>query len=142
MAVPVMLEKEHGYVVFVVVLLTFVNLWAGGKVGRARKQYGIEYPQMYAEKSDRDAWAFNCVQRAHQNMLENVPIFLATLFVSAIFRPGYAAIFGLVRVLGFIAYVQGYASGNPKKRFQGAFGYIGMLGGLVLAIEAGIKLLA
>ena len=35
----------------------------------ARKKFGIKYPQMYAEQSDKNANSFNCVQRAHQNVL-------------------------------------------------------------------------
>ena len=42
------------------------------KVGKARKQFKIPYPVMYAESSHKDANAFNCVQRAHQNSLENL----------------------------------------------------------------------
>jgi glutathione S-transferase len=38
---------------------------------------------MYAEQSDKNAKAFNCVQRAHQNLLENMPFFLTLLFTSA-----------------------------------------------------------
>ncbi|TYZ62206.1 hypothetical protein PybrP1_009799 [[Pythium] brassicae (nom. inval.)] len=110
---------------------------------------------MYAEQSDKNAKAFNCVQRAHQNFLENVPMFLALLFTSAyvtawfelvlsyshvalslslllphaaatshcsVLRPKIAAIAGLVRIAGFILYVSGYSSGDPKKRNRGAFG--------------------
>ncbi|TMW56475.1 hypothetical protein Poli38472_006485 [Pythium oligandrum] len=142
MGVPIILEKEHGYLLFVVVVLFIVNAWAGVKVGKARKLYDVPYPEMYAEKSNKNAKAFNCVQRAHQNMLENMPLFLVLLFTSAIFRPQAAAIFGLIRVLGFAVYVQSYASGDPTKRFRGAFGYIGLLGSLYLTIEAALTLLA
>lgn len=38
---------------------------------------------MYAEQSDKNAKAFNCIQRAHQNLLENIPIFLAFAVASA-----------------------------------------------------------
>ena len=38
---------------------------------------------MYAEKNDKNAKAFNCVQRGHQNVLESIPIFLALLFTSS-----------------------------------------------------------
>lgn len=37
---------------------------------------------MYAESDNKNAKAFNCVQRAHQNVLENIPIFLVLLFTS------------------------------------------------------------
>lgn len=33
-----------------------------------------------------------------------------------------AAIVGLVRIIGFVLYVRGYSTGEPTKRFQGAFG--------------------
>uniref|UniRef100_K3WGK6 Glutathione S-transferase 3, mitochondrial n=1 Tax=Globisporangium ultimum (strain ATCC 200006 / CBS 805.95 / DAOM BR144) TaxID=431595 RepID=K3WGK6_GLOUD len=139
--VQFVLLPEHGYIPLLVVLMGFVNVWAGMKVGKARKKYNIEYPQMYAEQSDKNAKAFNCVQRAHQNMVENLPIFFALLFVSAVFRPGIAAIAGFVRILGFIAYVRGYSTGDPKSRSQGFFGYFGMLASLGLAVEGSLRML-
>ncbi|RHZ18684.1 hypothetical protein DYB37_012680 [Aphanomyces astaci] len=39
------LQREHGYIILVVVLVVFVNFWAGFKVGAARKRYNIKYPQ-------------------------------------------------------------------------------------------------
>ncbi|TMW56477.1 hypothetical protein Poli38472_006487 [Pythium oligandrum] len=141
MGVPVILESGHGYIMLVVVLLFAVSMWAGIKVAKARTLYDVPYPEMYAERSHKNAKAFNCVQRAHQNMLENVPIFLAFLFTSSIFRPRVAAICGLIRVLGFIVYVISYSSGDPTKRVRAVFGYIGALGSIGLTIEAAFRLL-
>ncbi|KAG7400886.1 Microsomal glutathione S-transferase 3 [Phytophthora boehmeriae] len=137
----IQLQFAHGYIPLLVVLLLFVNFWCGIKVGKARKLYGIEYPQMYAEKSDKNAKAFNCVQRGHQNVMENIPLFLALLFTSAVYHPSIAAIAGLVRILGFIAYMRGYSSGDPKKRLQGSFGYLGLLVSIVLSVETSLRLL-
>ncbi len=39
-------------------------------------RHGIEYPQMTSEKHPD----FTCAQRAHQNTLELLPFYLATLF--------------------------------------------------------------
>lgn len=77
---------------------------------------------MYADKDNKNAKAFNCVQRAHQNLLENIPLYLGLLVTSSPFRPEIAAGAGLVRLLGFVFYVRGYASGDPAKRMQGGFG--------------------
>ncbi|KAG1710788.1 hypothetical protein DVH05_013513 [Phytophthora capsici] len=134
------LQPAHGFVPLLVVLLLFVNFWAGIKVGKARKLYGVEYPQMYAEQSDKNAKAFNCVQRGHQNIMENIPIFLALMFTSSIYRPQIAAIASFVRILGFIAYMRGYSSGDPKKRLQGTFGYLGLLGNVVLTVEVSLRM--
>ncbi len=36
-------------------------------------RYNVKYPALYAEKGTPNADKFNCVQRAHQNSLENLP---------------------------------------------------------------------
>lgn len=44
--IQVELQPAHGYVPLLMVVLLFVNLWAGIKVGKARKLYGVDYPQV------------------------------------------------------------------------------------------------
>jgi hypothetical protein len=83
--------------------------------------------------------------------------------LDSVYRPELAAIAGLVRVFGFIAYVSGYSTGDPKKRMQGSFGafrvvydpggriliqvrsrftgYLGLLASLVLTIETSLRIL-
>ncbi|CAK4138071.1 unnamed protein product [Aphanomyces euteiches] len=140
MFIPSTIQPDHGYVILVVVLVAFVNLWAGMKVGAARRAYNIKYPQMYAEKSDEYFLEFNCVQRAHQNMVENLPVFLSLLIASSIYRPMWAALAGLIRVLGFIVYVISYSSGDPEKRLFGSFGFLGLFVSVGLCFEAAFRL--
>lgn len=145
-AVRVSLQPAHGYIPLVVIGAGLVGTWAGFRVGVARKQFNVPYPQMYAEKSDKNANEFNCVQRAHQNVLENLPLFYAMLATSSyvtsglqlpaivyltrtfadvicrIYRPKVAAAAGLVRIAGFVMYVKGYSTGDPGKRRKGNFG--------------------
>ncbi len=95
---------------------------------RARKTYDVKYPLLYADpKDNKNADAFNCIQRAHQNRVENLGGFLALLFCSSIQTPVTAAIAGAVYVAGSLAYFNGYKTGVPKKRNQGAFFYFGLL---------------
>lgn len=44
----------------------------------------MKYPALYAESSNPKAHEFNCVQRGHQNSLEQLPHFLSVFAVSAI----------------------------------------------------------
>ncbi|ETI52774.1 hypothetical protein F441_04130 [Phytophthora nicotianae CJ01A1] len=140
-AVRVSLQPAHGYIPLVVIGAGLVGTWAGFKVGAARKKYNVSYPQMYAEKKDKNANEFNCVQRAHQNVLENLPLFYAMLATSSIYRPKVAAAAGVVRVVGFIVYVKGYSTGDPGKRRRGSFGHLGTLVMLGLSLEASLRLL-
>jgi glutathione S-transferase len=69
--------------------------------------------------TNEEAYAFNLVQRAHQNTIENAPFFLAVLIASWAF-PLYAGIAGLVYLVGRALYMYGYTK-DPKSRMYGAF---------------------
>jgi glutathione S-transferase len=122
-----------------VVLYLIEHMVMGGFVGQARTKYGIPYPSMYAIPgtpryydesmkpkenpmadtiSNEDAFAFNRVQRGHQNMIENAPFFLALLLVAWPF-PLIAGIAGLAYVAGRALYFYGYMQ-SVGSRIYGA----------------------
>eukprot|EP01048_Picozoa_sp_COSAG05_P018964 COSAG05_NODE_2873_length_2554_cov_1.866802_1_plen_144_part_00 len=90
---------DLAFVIIDILLLFVVNFWMSIQVGKARKQYGVDYPNMYAYRTSArdghiykhlakdeeslmgnesitqaDADAYNSVQRAHQNTVENMPL--------------------------------------------------------------------
>nr|XP_022345649.1 microsomal glutathione S-transferase 3-like [Crassostrea virginica] len=77
------LPEHYGCVIFTGLASSFVNMWMGHNVGKARKQYEIPYPIMYSP----DNKMFNCIQRAHQNTLENYPVYLMLLFIGGLQYP-------------------------------------------------------
>ena len=56
---------------------------AEAKINALCCRYGVKYPMLYAPGSDDSANAFNCVQRGHQNSLEQLPHFFAVFAPSA-----------------------------------------------------------
>jgi glutathione S-transferase len=115
------LVEGYGWVVIVLILHLLENIWMARQVGNARKKYKVFYPTMYALESENPkADLFNCVQRAHQNVIEFMPTFVSTLLVGGLQYPRVAAVFGLVYIILRYAYFKGYSTGDPQKRF--AFG--------------------
>lgn len=111
------LPEGYGYVVLVgCVGNTFVNMWMAINVGRARKQYKVEYPEMYSPTSKQ----FNCIQRAHQNTLEGQSQFLTLLFIGGLQYPKISAGVGMIYLASRVAYALGYYTGDPDKRRWGA----------------------
>ncbi|GAA5871634.1 hypothetical protein JCM8547_007103 [Rhodosporidiobolus lusitaniae] len=108
-----------------------VLIFAGSKVSSARNAAKVDYPAAYADNAlaerDAKAKAFNCAQRAHANTLENLPIFLLTLFHSALYHPKLAAAGGSLWIVGRLFYIQGYSTGSPKARGRGHFAYLSFL---------------
>ena len=73
--VAMSLPADYGYVIMTGVGAIFMVMWKGIRVGKARKEHGVQYPDMYSQ----DNKVFNCIQRAHQNTLENMPQFMFLL---------------------------------------------------------------
>ncbi|KAF5186028.1 Microsomal glutathione s-transferase [Thalictrum thalictroides] len=120
------LPTEYGYVVCVLVLYFFVNFYMSIQVGAARKKYKVYYPTLYAlESENKDAKLFNCVQRGHQNALENMPIFFLFLSLGGIKHPIIASSFGLLYTVARFFYFQGYSTGQPDNRVK--FSAVGFL---------------
>ena len=94
---------------------------------KARKAFGVKYPTLYLDSSDKNAKAYNCVQRAHQNSLENLSSFYALLFVAGIRFPIAAAASAAIYNLGRIMYFRGYCTGEPSGRTVGGFLHLGQL---------------
>ncbi|PPQ96358.1 hypothetical protein CVT26_005045, partial [Gymnopilus dilepis] len=120
MSFTVTLPEGFQYVGAALLSTVPLLLFQNRTVSVNRKKAKIEYPQMYAEKaqaeSSRDAYIFNCAQRAHQNTLENIPILYPTALVSGLLYPIPTAIATALWTVGRISYTFGYVSGEPKKR--------------------------
>lgn len=107
------------------------------QVGKARKQYRVFYPTMYAlESENKDAKAFNCVQRGHQNTLEFLPTFLVLLLLGGLQYPIIAAVCGAVYSVARVQYFRGYATGSASARYQsgGRFHGFALIGLLVCTV--------
>lgn len=125
------IKPAFGYVAGVVAISTLVHHgYMAFKVTAARKKYGIKYPHLYADASncpnEEFRHRFNCVQRGHQNCIENEAPFLALLIAAGLKHPITASVAGLTYVAGKILYMQGYATGNPDKRMNGGISYLGL----------------
>ncbi|MEW5311759.1 MAG: hypothetical protein WDW38_003446 [Sanguina aurantia] len=146
---PLMLTvaPAYGYVLAAAVGSWGVHhVYGSLAVGQARKKYNIKYPAMYADEkncaNEQHRNIFNCTQRAHQNCLENQPTFLSLLLTAGVFYPVTAAASGLVYLVGKVMYINGYSSGVPDKRMQGAISYIGLLTLMGCVIRAAATLIS
>jgi uncharacterized membrane protein YecN with MAPEG domain len=106
----------------------------GGNVSRARGRYKIKAPATSGPPE------FERVYRAHQNMNEQVVIFLPSLWLfSAFVSPLWAGIIGLFWVLARIYYAWGYY-GDADRRSVGFL--LGGIAALVLLIGGIVGIIA
>lgn len=129
----------------VIPLMGFVQ---GSVVTTLRQRAKVPYPNAYATheqvKNSPEAYKFNCAQRAHGNLLENMPQTIATLLFSGLFYPQAAPILGLIWVVSRALYAYGYITSNKpsgKGRAIGGGFWIGQLGLIGLSATAAFKML-
>ena len=105
--------QPHYEVAIVTVLALLVYFWMGLRVGGARRVSGISAPAMHGDAHlERNI-------RVHYNTLEWLPIFLAGLWLFAVYWDDrIAAALGLVWIVGRIIYALGYVA-DPGKRSAG-----------------------
>jgi len=124
------LSPWSGLVPLVAVGFAVLHILMGVFVGLARRKYRIAYPSLYAvpgtprdystkdgassklvegespNVTESEAYAFNCVQRGHQNFLENAPMIVLLLLVSWPF-PIVSGVAGFVQLVGRYLYFIG-----------------------------------
>ena len=61
---------------------------------------GVQYPKLYAEGNNAVSVKYNCVQRVHQNTMENLPVFLVMQILLAQAYPLTASALGAVWATG------------------------------------------
>eukprot|EP00884_Botryococcus_braunii_P019232 jgi/Botrbrau1/5993/Bobra.104_1s0023.1 len=137
------IEPQFGLVLLTLFLLLFIfNLWMPFHVVKARRKYKVKYPALYADKENKDADVFNCVQRAHQNCLEYQPALLVSLLLAGLRFPIFASIAGLVVAAGRILYFSGYSTGIPDARYRGGFWLFGQLPLYIALAVWGVELVS
>lgn len=123
----------------VTLLSVAVYFGADLRVGMARGTYKIEAPATTGDPN------FERVFRAHQNMLEWMPIFLPSLWLFALtLSDRGAALVGLVWIAGRVLYLAAYAQAADKRgrgfaiqATAAAVLFLGALVGVVRALIAG-----
>ena len=96
--------ETHLLVAAVTLLSLLTYFWMGLRVARARGQYGISAPATTGHDD------FERIFRAHQNTLEWLPMYLASLWLFALYwDENLAAVIGVIWIIGRAMYGLGYA---------------------------------
>ncbi|MFN3521320.1 MAG: MAPEG family protein [Phenylobacterium sp.] len=132
--------QSHAWVALVTIAALLVYAWMGIRIGGARKRSGVAAPAMTGDPIlERHI-------RVQANTLEWLPIFLAGLWLFAIWwNDVAAAVLGVVWIVGRILYALGYVA-DPAKREAGfliqtlaaALLLFGALGRIVWAMATGL----
>jgi uncharacterized MAPEG superfamily protein len=135
------IKKEFGYVLFVAVMLYLTQqLLLVIPVIKERSSTGIKAPTLYPRDSeiqklkltDEQVDGYLRAQRAHQNNVEVMSVFMPIFLVAGLFEPKNVAIAGLIvlvfRIIGGLGYLYG-------KRMYGAPFHIGELYLLFIVVK-------
>lgn len=101
----------YHFTAIVTVLAILLYFYTSVRVSQARSRFGVKAPAIIGNAD------FERVFRVQMNMLEWMPIFLPALWLFAIYvSDGFAALIGLVWIVGRAMYMRGYAEAAEKRR--------------------------
>jgi glutathione S-transferase len=100
----------YNYTALVTILAMICYFTTSARVARARIKYGVAHPAISGNVD------FERVFRVQMNTLEWLPIYLASLWMFAIYiSDGIAAAIGAVWIVGRIFYMFGYTQSVPGR---------------------------
>lgn len=108
----------------VVIVAGFLQGHMAGSTNYFRIKFNVPWPHTFAPHGHKDKIAFDCVQRAHLNFVENYTQVLAVTFFAAQDFPHYALVCALFFLAGRLVFANGYYSGIAKNKDAGMFGYM------------------
>ena len=122
---------ELVYVVILLALILYTVL--GLLVGRARAAHGVKAPAITGPEE------FERTFRAHQNTLESLIVFVPAVWIfGMVVDPLWAAIIGVVYLIGRVVYARGYI-GAAQKRGPGMM--IGVIATAILVLGSLVGLI-
>ena len=96
--------ETHMLTAAVTLVSLLVYFWMGLRVGQGRSRFGVSAPATTGHPD------FERLFRAHQNTLEWLPVYLASLWLFAFYVSElWAAILGLLWIVGRVIYGVSYA---------------------------------
>lgn len=149
MSLSITVPQGYGYTVLVALgAIPLLAQLQGVVPGSLRKSAQVLYPNMYATaeqaKNNKQAYKYNCAQRAHGNLLENMSQVIASILFAGLFYPTAAPLLGAAWTACRIIYAYGYITSDKpqgKGRYPGLGMWIPQLGLWGLCIAAGFKML-
>ncbi|KAL7490790.1 hypothetical protein ACHAWT_000323 [Skeletonema menzelii] len=148
MSLSIAVPSSYGWVILGAGIVPVVtSMYLGGVVMKARKEYDVQYPNLYAtpkfhEKADQ----FNRVQRGHQNFLENIGQYSIMTFVGGLKHPITCAVGSVLFCVGSILYMKGYADNaldvkDARYKKGAAVKWIGFFASFVSTIKFAYELI-
>lgn len=117
-------------VAFVIVLALIEYFIFGALVGRARGQYGVQAPAVTGHP------IFERYFRVHYNTMEQLVMFVPSMWFFGMYvSPTWAALLGIVFIIGRVLYLRGYVE-EPSKRETGVI--VGAVALVILMLGAAI----
>ncbi|CRG90500.1 hypothetical protein PISL3812_07544 [Talaromyces islandicus] len=107
------IPENYGIVIGVALgAIPLLSWFQGSIVTSLRKPAGVPYPHHYASieqcKANPAAEKFNCAQRAHGNLMENMSQTMLYILVAGLKWPQASAVIGSAWVISRIVYTYGY----------------------------------
>jgi hypothetical protein len=105
-------QHRYGLLGLGIFALGLVNSYLSGTVVNARVRCGVKLPALYANKSEHDKYAteFNCIQRGHQNFLEQYGMLVLSVVTTTLLadRPNIAGCILLLVSVSRVWYAMNY----------------------------------